>query len=354
MEFLKRLGLSLPVIQAPMAGVATPALAAAVSNAGGLGSIGVGATDADGARAMIEELQALTDASFNVNVFVHSDPTPDPSRSAAWCTAMRPLFRRFGAEPPGNLRVIYDSFSQDQAKLQTLLDLAPPVVSFHFGLPQQQAIAALKATGCLLLATATSLEEARALEQAGMDAIVAQGYEAGGHRGIFDPHSRDERLSTLTLTRLLVTNTALPVISAGGIMDGAGIRAALDMGAVAAQLGTAFIACPESAAGDAYIEALQNAGDAGTVMTPAISGRPARCLTNRLTEWAKTEAAPVPDYPMAYDAAKALDTAARASGEYGFGAQWAGQGAPLIRRMSAADLVERLRQEIGEMPAGRV
>lgn len=347
MTWIERIGLSLPIVQAPMAGTSTPALAAAVSNAGALGSIGLAATDAAGARAMIEALRAQTDMAFNVNVFVHAPPRRDPAREAAWLAEMAPLFARFGAPPPAGLRVIYRSFAEDDDMLRTLVALAPPVVSFHFGLPDADRIAALRQAGCVLLATATSLTEARAAEMAGIDAIVAQGYEAGGHRGVFDPDAPDDRLGTMALARLLASRCRLPVIAAGGIMDGQGIRAALDLGAAAAQLGTAFVGCPESSADDAYRAALAGSGSEHTVMTPAISGRPARCLANAFTAWAATAGARVPAYPVAYDAGKALNAAAKAAGEHGFGAQWAGQGAPLARALPAAELVALLAREAG-------
>lgn len=229
--------------------------------------------------------------------------------------------------------------------LAMLVDTAPPVVSFHFGLPRVDQIAALKSAGCLLLATATSLAEARAVEAAGVDIVVAQGWEAGGHRGVFNPDASDDQLGTMALTRLLATQSALPVIAAGGIMDGAAIRAALTLGAVAAQLGTAFIACPESSADETFREALAGPGAKHTVMTRVISGRPARCLANGFTEWAESAPGEVPDYPIAYDAGKALNVAAKAADEGGFGAQWAGQGAPLSRTMPAADLLAALWRE---------
>ena len=349
--FLERLGLELPILQAPMAGVSTPALAAAVSNAGALGAIAVGAADAGGARAMITELRAATARPFNVNVFVHGPARPDAAREAAWLAGLAPAFRAHGAEPPTALRTIYRSFADDDAMLAALVEAAPAVVSFHFGLPAPRRIAALRATGAVLLASATSLAEGRAAEAAGMDAVVAQGDEAGGHRGVFDPAAPDERLGTLALTRLLVRRLGVPVIAAGGIMDGAGIAAALHLGAVAAQLGTAFVACPESSASPAHRAALL-AGDAvHTVMTAGISGRPARCLANRFTALAEDIAARTPlltppDYPIAYDAGKALHAAAAARGEHGYGAHWAGQGAPLARALPAAELVATLAEEL--------
>ena len=348
MTIFDRLGLSLPLVQAPMAGVGTPALAAAVSDAGALGSIAVGATDAAGARIMIEEVRARTDRAFNVNVFVHGAAMADAVREAAWLELLASLFAEFGAQPPAALRTIYKSFADDADMLAMLCETRPPVVSFHFGLPSADAIAALRSCGILLMATATNLVEAHAIEAAGIDIVVAQGIEAGGHRGVFDPAAHDDALGTMALTRLLVRNIGLPVIAAGGIMDGAGIAAALDLGAIAAQLGTAFIACPESAADDGYRAALAGPGAWHTVMTPLISGRPARALANRFTALAGHvgDRRP-PDYPIAYDAGKALHAAAKARGEHGFGAHWAGQGAPLVRALPAAALVAALRSELG-------
>ena len=350
MTFLQKLGVALPIVQAPMAGVSTPDLAAAVSNAGGLGSIAVGATDAARARAMIAATRARTDRPFNVNLFVHRPPVRDPAREAAWLDALRPLFDEVGSQPPRVLGVIYKSFAEDDDMLEALVETAPAVVSFHFGLPDRGRIQALQEAGCTLLATATTLAEAQACEAAGVDAVVAQGFEAGGHRGVFDPDAPDDELATLALTRLLAGRSALPVVAAGGIMDGAGIRAALNLGAVAAQLGTAFVACPESGADEAYRAALAGPGAAHTVVTRAISGRPARGLPNRFTAWGSRTAAACPDYPLAYDAAKTLNAAAKAVGEHGFGAQWAGQGAPRHRPLPAADLVDLLRAEAGLRP----
>jgi nitronate monooxygenase len=345
MTLLQQLDVSIPIVQAPMAGVSTPELAAAVSNAGGLGSIGIGAADVTGARAMIEETRARTRRAFNVNVFVHAAPQADASREQQWLEALRPLFLEHDAEPPATLKTIYTSFADDDDMLAMLVEVAPPVVSFHFGVPSAERIAALKAAGCVLLGSATSLSEAQQLQAAGIDMVVAQGWEAGGHRGVFDPTRPDDQLGTIALTRLLVTRTGVPIIAAGGIMDGSGIRAVLELGADAAQLGTVFIACPESSADDAYRAALAGDGAHHTVMTRAISGRPARCLANRFTQWGAGIRQDAPDYPIAYDAGKALNAAAKAAGETGYGAQWAGQGAPLHRAMPAASLIRLLWQE---------
>lgn len=347
MDPIARLGLSIPLIQAPMAGTSTPALAAAVCEAGALGSIAVGTLTQQDAARDIARVRAATDRAFNVNLFVHTPCQPDPEREAAWLTALGPLFAKYDAEPPPTLDTIYPTFAGNREMLTVLVEQAPAVVSFHFGLPEAEAIAALKSAGCLLLATATSLAEALAAKDAGIDAVVAQGWEAGGHRGMFDPDAPDDRIGTMALTRLLVSRAGLPVIAAGGIMDGRTIRAALDLGAVAAQLGTAFIACPESNADAAHRTALASDAAWHTAMTPAISGRPARCLANRFTAFARsTDLPPVAPYPRAYHAGKALNAAAKSKGEGGYGAQWAGQGAPLSRPMPAGELVAVLAAEL--------
>jgi len=343
---LDLLGTRLPIVQAPMAGVSTPALAVAVSEAGGLGSVAVGGADVEAARGMIHEVRARTDRPFNLNVFCHRPPRRDPAREARWLETLAPCFRSFGAEPPALLGEVYRTFVDDEAMLALMLDERPPVVSFHFGAPPRPTADALRAAGVRLLGSATNLDEARALEAAGVEAIVAQGYEAGGHRGVTDPDAPDDRLGTFALTRLLAACCRVPVIAAGGIMDGAGIAAALALGAAAAQLGTAFIGCLESSADTAYRAALAGPAAAHTVMTRLISGRPARCLANRFTELARIlDEASVPDYPLAYAAGKALATAARAHGETGFGAHWAGQGAPMARSLPAGELVATLEEE---------
>ncbi|MCO6059207.1 nitronate monooxygenase [Pseudomonas sp. MOB-449] len=347
MSIIQLLGLEHPIIQAPMVGVSTPALAAAVSNAGALGSIGIGASNPDQARAMLAETRALTSRPFNVNLFCHRPAVADPQREAAWLEHLRPLFTEFGAEPPATLREIYKSFLDDPQMVQMLLDERPAVVSFHFGLPAQDWIDALKGAGIRLLASATTLEEARRVEAAGVDAIVAQGIEAGGHRGVFEPENGDAGIGTLALVRLIARQTRLPVIAAGGIMDGQCIRAAQALGAQGAQLGTAFVACPESAANAAYRAALKSDRAYDTRITAAISGRPARGMVNRLwTDLDTPDAPALPDYPNTYDAAKALHAAASARGCNDFAVQWAGQGAPLAREMPAAELVKLLVEEM--------
>jgi len=346
-ELLRRLQLDLPIIQAPMAGVSTPAMAAAASNAGALGSMGVGATNADGAAKMIRAARDLSKRALNINVFCHRPATPDRVVESAWIERLRPHFARVDAPPPTALSEIYKSFVSDDAMLEQLVELRPEVVSFHFGLPSADRLQALRKAGSVLIASVTSLDEANAVVAAGVDAVIAQGYEAGGHRGVFDPEAHDDRLGTFALTRVLVRKLEVPVIAAGGIMDGAGIAAVLKLGAVAAQLGTAFVGCPESSADEGYRAALKSDAALHTVMTAAISGRAARCLVNQFTRLGESVSArEIPSYPIAYDAGKALHAAAKAKSEFGYGAQWAGQGAPLARAMPTANLIRELAAEL--------
>ncbi|MBV7564511.1 nitronate monooxygenase family protein [Pseudomonas sp. sia0905] len=339
------LGIDYPLIQAPMAGTATPALAAAVSNAGGLGSISIAAVQAEAGRQMIRETRAATSKPFNINVFCHRLSVADAAREQAWLAHLQPYFAEFGAAAPEAIRDIYCSFQEDEGQLQVLLEERPPIVSFHLGLPPQARIDALKSAGITLLASATTLEEGLLAQDAGIDIIVAQGIEAGGHRGVFDP-AHDQGIGTLALVRLLVKHLSRPVIAAGGIMDGAGIAAAMNLGACAAQLGTAFILCPESAANEAYRRMLGSDRARVTQVTTAISGRPARGIVNRFMAEVGAPGHPeVPGFGIAYDAGKQLIAAAAKAGNAEFAAHWAGQGAALARTMPAAELVAVLQRE---------
>ena len=346
-RLIELIGVEWPIIQAPMAGTSTPEMAAAVSNAGGLGSLGVGAMTPAAAAEAIQAFRARSDRSLNVNVFCHRPAQADPAREAAWLEKLRPEFESVRAKAPASIGEVYKSFVDDESMFRTILAAKPTVVSFHFGLPNEAWIRALREAGIVLLGTATSLDEAIALVAAGVHVVVAQGYEAGGHRGIFDSDARDDQLGTFALTRLLAREIDGPVIAAGGIMDGYGIAAALRLGAGAVQIGTAFIACDESSADEAYRAALFSDAAKHTVMTRVLSGRPARCLANRFTAFGATvNARDVPSYPIAYHAGKALNIAAKAVGESGYGAQWAGQGAPLARSLSAGKLMAALIDEL--------
>ncbi|OUI84109.1 2-nitropropane dioxygenase [Acetobacter tropicalis] len=344
---MSTIGIDLPIFQAPMAGVSSPALAAAVSEAGGLGALGLGASTAEGAARMIAELQSLTKRPFNLNVFCHSPLARSMDIEAQWIARFQEHFDVEGSLPPTTLREVYQSFIVNKEMTRLLLVTQPRVVSFHFGLPAADIIQALRAAGTILLCSVTNLSDAQTAVAAGVHALIAQGYEAGGHRGLFDPSQPDDQLTTSALTQILVRQLDVPIVAAGGIMNGAGIAAIMALGAAAAQLGTAFVACEESLADEAYRTSL--VGNAGyhTVMTSVISGRPARCLANRYTELGKKISIDeVPTYPVAYDLAKALNAAAKRNNRTDYGAQWAGQGAPLARPLPARELIRVLANEL--------
>lgn len=337
------LGVEHPVIQAPMAGVSTPALAAAVSNAGGLGSIGVGAVGAE-APAMMRAVQAQTNRPYHVNFFAHESPRRDVDSEAAWIKRLSPLFEDLGADAPAALSEGYRSFLDDPDQLAAVLELKPPVVSFHFGLPHADQIDQMHACGVKLLACATSVEEAVRCEQAGMDAVIAQGFEAGGHRGAHDDNA-DQQIGLFALLPQIVDAVSIPVIAAGGVADGRAMAAALALGADGVQIGTAFIACPETAAGARHRALLTSGSAPRTTVTRAISGRSARGFQNVLADAMADRQSETPAYPVAYDAAKALAAAANRAGREGFEIMWAGQAAALARPAPAAAFVIALMRE---------
>lgn len=341
------LDIDYPIIQAPMAGVSTPELAVAVANAGGLGSLAVGTMTADQAESALAKLKTMTNRPINVNLFTHDTPKRDAALEAAWLETLRPYFEEFGAEPPDALTEIYTSFNDDPDMLEMLVRQRPAAVSFHFGLPTPQAMDALKAAGILTLCSATTVEEARQVEEAGIDIVVAQGYEAGGHRGTFSA-VHDAAIGTFALLPQTRAAVSIPVVAAGGIGTGAGIAAAFALGADGVQIGTAFISSPESAAGQAHHDLLVGAPGAATEITGILSGRPARGIVNRLMADMRGREAEVPAYPVAYDAGKALAGAAKAKGDGNFAALWGGQSAPLNRQIPAATLIAKLIDEANE------
>ncbi|MBT3905966.1 MAG: nitronate monooxygenase [Rhodospirillaceae bacterium] len=335
--------ISVPIIQAPMAGVSTPELAAAVCNAGALGSLALGGSNAAAAEPLIKAVRAGTNRPFNVNFFCHETPERDTDKEAAWIANLAPQMTAFGGTPPATLDEIYTSFNDNDDMLDLILAEKPAILSFHFGLPEPKRLQALKATGALILATVTTPAEALAAAAAGIDAVIAQGHEAGGHRGVFDP-SIDQNIGTFALLPLIRNTVDIPVIAAGGVMNGAGIAAALMLGADGAQLGTAFIACPETVATNAH-RALLESGDTPTEVTTVVSGRPARGFTNEYMKQFRSDDERIPAFPIAYDANKSFAAAAKNAGESGYGTMWAGQAAALSQAMPAAELVEQLTQE---------
>lgn len=350
--FVRRLGIRVPLIQSPMAGVSTPALAAAVAQAGGLGSVAIGHLDRDAAQAAVAETRRRVNGPFNVNVFCHQPALRDAAKEDAWLNRLSPLFGRFRATPPKQLKELYQSYLTNKAMQELLLVEKPSVVSFHFGIPFTEHLDELRKRGTYTLATVTNLDEAILAQKVGVDALIAQGFEAGGHRGVFDPDATDKRLPTLSLTALLSQHISLPIISAGGIMTASDVTAAMDSGASAVQVGTAFLLCPEVSIDADYRTAIQQACTRGTAMTRVISGRPARSIVNEFTKFGDTLPASIsiPSYPVAYDAGKALRVAAQSAGNHEYRAQWAGEGAAQCESIPAGEVVERLT---GNLPISR-
>ena len=259
-DLLELLGIEHPIVQAPMAGSGTPALAAAVSNAGGLGSLGCGTMTPDDLEAKAEELRAATNRPFNLNFFAHNAPKANPDVDALTRRRVAPFYEELGlGDAPHSGKAPFDTF--DSGTLSVLLEIKPAVASFHFGLPAPDMVGALKDAGCRLLCSATTVEEARLLAEAGVDAIIAQGWEAGGHRGTFDVSFEDFGVGTMALVPQIVDAVEVPVIAAGGIADGRGIAAAFALGASGVQMGTAFLSCPEARISETHRDALRHALD---------------------------------------------------------------------------------------------
>jgi nitronate monooxygenase len=343
-DFLQRLGLTHPVIQAPMAGGGdTPDLVAAVSNAGGLGSIGAAYLSPAAIEETAKAVRALTGEPFAINLFA---PLPLPAQPdpGAVLDRVAPYFVELGLERPAAPVPPADTF-EDQLTACLASDAA--VFSFTFGIPPAAAVDAIKARGMMLLGTATTVAEAVALEAAGVDGIVAQGSEAGGHRGSFAGEFEQSAVGTMALVPQIVDAVALPVIASGGIMDGRGIAAALALGAVAVQMGTAFLTCAEAGVPEAYKAAILAADATETRLTRAFSGRPARGIVNRFMAEVEDPARGAAVLPFPYQNAltRPLRTAAGKAGRAEFLSLWAGQGLGLARRQGATALVERLAAE---------
>ena len=340
------LGIEIPIIQAPMAGVSTPALAAAVANAGGLGSVALGALNSEKGAAAIRAVRETTNYPFNVNFFCHEPPLRDDAKESAWLEVLRPTFEEFGSAPPLKLNEIYKSFNDDDEMLAMVLSERPAIISFHFGLPSPDRILALKSAGILLMSCVTTVAEAQQAKNAGIDILIAQGAEAGGHHGRCDGDGEEgDPLTTMALVRLIDSKVSLPLVAAGGIADGRGIAAAFALGADAVQMGTAFVSCPESTASPAYRAILANETAFATTATPVFSGRKARGVVTEFARRFQHQGSKVAAYPLAYDANKQLSAAAAAAGNTEFTPMWAGQAAALSRVMPAAELVTTLMQE---------
>ncbi len=341
MSLQSLLGIELPVIQAPMAGVQGSALAIAVSNAGGLGSLPCAMLDVDAIRNELAAISAQTAAPFNVNFFCHTPPTPSAEREAAWRAALAPYYRELeldiDAIPAGPGR---SPFSAEAADV--LAQFKPPVVSFHFGLPSDDLLARVRSRGAKILSSATTVDEARWLERRGVDAIIAQGLEAGGHRGIFLSDDLTTQVGTLALVPQIVKAVSVPVIAAGGIADAKGVAAAMALGAAGAQVGTAYLLCPEATTTAVHRAALKSEAARHTALTNLFTGRPARGIVNRLMRELGPISAAAPEFPLATSAIAPLRASAESRGSGDFSPLWSGQNASGCGEMPAAQITRAL------------
>ena len=339
------LGIELPIIQAPMAGgVTTPDLVSAVCEAGALGSFGFAYTQPEAMQHDAEQVRARTPAPFCVNLFAarNTGAIDDAAQSAA-LEAVAPYYQELGLKPP---RPVRPPFAPDQAsQLDAVEAIRPAVFTFHLGEVQAQRIRAMQSQGIKVGGSATTVVEAKHLETLGVDFIVAQGAEAGGHRGTYLRDPYDAMTGTLALVRLIVRAVDLPVVAAGGIMDGAGIAAVLALGAQAAQLGTAFVPCAESGASRPHKTAILAAQEDDTVITEKFSGKPARALANRYTREMRERNAPHLAFPAQNALTVPLRAAALTAANAEFLSMWAGQAAALSRELPASELIAALRSE---------
>ena len=343
-KLMDALGLELPIIQAPMAGANGSAMAAAVCEAGGLGSLPCAMLDGDKTRSEIGVIRQRTTAPLNVNFFCHTSPEPDFQRQEAWKARLRSYYKELeldpNAEAPSVNRAPFDA-----ATCEIVEDLKPEVVSFHFGLPKKPFLDRVKAAGCKVISSATTSAEAEWLAERGCDAIIAQGYEAGGHRGVFLNEDVFAQAGTMALVPQVVDVVDVPVIAAGGIADGRGIAAAFALGAAGAQIGTAYLFTPESRVSEIHRDALKNVRDDQTALTNLFSGRPARGILNRVMREIGPLSKEAPPFPMAGGALAPLKAAAEAKGSGDFTSLWSGQAAALGREMSSGDLTRTIVEE---------
>jgi nitronate monooxygenase len=337
--FFDRLGLAAPIIQAPMAGVQNHRLAAAVCEAGGLGSVPAAMLSSDALHAELTALSALTARPFNVNFFCHAPPTLDAAREARWHAALAPYYAELGIDaaaiPSGPGRV---PFNAETAEV--LQAFKPAVVSFHFGLPAPELVARVKSWGSLILSSATTVEEALWLQDHGADAVIAQGLEAGGHRGMFLSDDLNTQMGTFALLPQMVQAVKLPVIAAGGIASAAGIAAARALGAAGVQMGTAYLCSDEASTSALHRAALQSGAARHTALTNVFTGRPARGIVNRLMRELGPMSVAAPAFPLATAAIAPLRAAAEARQSSDFTPLWAGQNTSGLRAEPAARITQ--------------
>jgi nitronate monooxygenase len=342
---LRILGTELPLIQAPMAGVQAGALTVAVSNAGGLGSLPCALLSIAAMRKELAAIRAATKSPYNVNFFCHRPPTPDAEREAAWRKLLARYFDEYAIDvdsiPAGAGRAPFTAEWAD-----ALEEFEPPVVSFHFGLPPPELLARVKRWGAKVLASATTVEEARWLEARGIDAVIAQGAEAGGHRGSFLSPDMSTQVGTFALVPQVVRAVKVPVIAAGGIADADGVEAAMSLGAAGVQVGTAYLLCPESTTSAVHRAALKSAAAHETALTNLFSGRPARGIVNRLMRELGPLSGAAPDFPLASAAIAPLRARAEAEGKGDFSPLWSGQNVTGCKEIPAAELTRRLAKKL--------
>jgi nitronate monooxygenase len=340
-RLLDLLGIDLPIIQAPMAGLATAAIAAAVAEAGGLGSLGCAAQSADRIRAEFSIIRRQTSKPINLNFFCHTTPAIDSARETVSRRRLRSYYVELGLDPEMPLSTLtVDPFGSAHCDL--LAEFRPQVVSFHFGLPNADLLARVKAVGAKILSSATSVKEAIWLEQRGCDAIIAQGCEAGSHRGMFLSDDVATQAGTMALVPQVADAVSVPVIAAGGIADERGIAAAFMLGASGVQMGTAYLFCPEANVSPLYRQALKAAQDDQTVLTNVLSGRAARAIVNRIVRELGPMTEHAPAFLLAGAALAPLRSKSEPSGSDDFTPLWSGQAARLGRELPAGELTVRL------------
>ncbi|MCW3147389.1 nitronate monooxygenase [Stutzerimonas stutzeri] len=341
MDLRDLLGIEHPIIQAPMAGAQNHLLAAAVCQAGGLGSIPAGMLNAAALEAELSAIEALTDRPYNVNFFCHQTPAHDQARIEAWHSLLAPYFAEFGVDPS---QIPSDATRQpfDATMAEVLERHRPAMVSFHFGLPTPELLQRVRATGAKIASSATTIEEGLWLQQHGVDAVIAQGLEAGGHRGIFLSEDLTSQLGTFALLPQLVAALDVPVIAAGGIADARGVAAAQALGAAGVQLGTAYLLCPESRTNALHRAALKSTRARHTALTTVFTGRPARGIVNRIMRELGPLPVGVPDFPLAGNAISALRAKTEGLDLDHCTPLWAGQNISGCREVPAAELTREL------------
>jgi nitronate monooxygenase len=339
------LGTELPIVQAPMAGVQGSGLTIAVSDAGGLGSLPCAMLGIDAIRREFESILNRTSKPFNANFFCHNPPAPNLERERAWQALFSPYYSELGIDmesiPTGAVRL---PFNREMAEL--VCEFKPKVVSFHFGLPSPELLGIVKDSGAKVMSTATTVEEAVWLEEHGVDAVIAQGLEAGGHRGMFLTADINSQLGTFALLPQVVSAVKVPVIAAGGIATARGVRAALDLGASAVQIGTAFMLCPEATTSLVHRNALKSDEAQLTALTNVFTGRPARGIVNRMVRELGPMSAMAPEFPKAAAASFLLRQQSESMGRGDFSPLWAGQNTSGCKEVSAAQLTQELARLI--------